>query len=362
MNPHDYSALPPAGDAQASRRRLVYCAAQGLFRHAIAAEHGGFGNAFRDLVAAHEHLGRTSLDSGLILSVNAHLWGAVFPLLHYGDAQQRQCFLPALLSGNAVGGHAITEPQAGSDLNGLRTHARRAENGFILNGHKRYITNTPIADQLLIYARLEEKLSVFIVDKHDFGVQFCNSPDVEGCNTATMGDVLLDNCSIPFDRQLGKTGAGAMLAQHALELERAFVFAGVCGIMDWQLRQVIAHSRERRVGGAHLGKNQAISHKIAAMKLRLDSARLWVNECARLKDAQQRIAMASAQTKLFAAEAFLQSSLDAVQIFGSSALERQSPFHRLVQDALASRLFSGASEIQMNIIAALLGCGDGYRG
>jgi alkylation response protein AidB-like acyl-CoA dehydrogenase len=152
-----------------------------------------------------------------------------------------------------------------------------------------------------------------------------------------------------------------MLVQYALELERAFVFAGLCGIMERQLQQAVAHSRERRVGGAHLGKNQAVSHKLAMMKLRLDSVRLWLNECARLKDARQRITLAAAQTKLFAAEAFLQSSLDAVQIFGSSALEEQSLHHRLVQDALASRLFSGTSEIQMNIIAALLGSGDGYK-
>lgn len=362
MNTHDFSALPPAGDAQASRRRLAYCAEQGLFRLAIAAEHGGFGNSFRDLVAVHEQLGRASLDSGLILSINAHLWGAVFPILHYGDAAQRQHWLPDLLSGAAVGGHAITEPQAGSDLHGLQAQAQRTPNGFVINGHKRYITNTPIADWLLVYARLENKLTAFIVHKNDRGVRFCTGPEVTGCTTATMGDVLLDDCAIPFDRQLGKSGAGTMLIQHALEMERAFVFAGLSGIMDWQLQHAVAHSRERRVGDIPLGKNQAVSHKLAMMKLRVDSVRLWVNECARLKDARQHIALASAQTKLYAAEAFLQSSLDAVQIFGSSALEERNVSNLLVQDALASRLFSGSSEIQLNIIAALLGTGDGYRG
>jgi alkylation response protein AidB-like acyl-CoA dehydrogenase len=362
MISHDFSRLPPAGNAQASRQRLEYCGAQGLFKHAIAEEHGGCGDGFQDLVAAHRQLGLASLDSGLVLSLNAHLWGAVFPLLHYGDAEQRQRWLPNLLSGTIIAGHAITEPQAGSDLNGLQAEARRGSSGFILNGHKRYITNTPIADCLVVYARLDGKLTAFLVAKDDPGAKFSDGPAVTGCANATMGDVLLRDCVIPTDRQLGKSGAGTMLIQHALELERAFVFAGLSGIMEWQLQQAIAHSRARLIGGAHLGKNQAVSHKIALMKLRLDSVTLWLNECARLKDGGQRIAMAAAQTKLYAAEAFLQSSLDAVQILGSAALETQSPHQRLVQDALASRLFSGTSEIQMNIIAALLGTGEGFKG
>jgi alkylation response protein AidB-like acyl-CoA dehydrogenase len=361
MSVYDFSTLPSAGDAQASRRRLEYCGAQGLFKHAIGEQHGGYGDGFKELVAAHEQLGRAALDSGLVLSVNAHLWGLIFPLLHYGDAVQRQLLLPGLLEGATIGGHAITEPQAGSDLNGLLTQARRSGDGFTIDGHKRYITNAPIADWMLVYARLEDKLSAFLVNKDDAGAEFRSGPEVAGCASATMGDVILKDCRIPFDRQLGKTGAGTMLVQHALELERAFVFAGFSGIMDWQLQQVVAHSRERRVGGVHLGKNQAVAHKIAMMKLRLDSVRLWLGECARLKDAAQRIALASAQTKLFAAEAFLQSSLDAVQILGSCALEIGGQHHRLLQDALASRLFSGTSEIQMNIIAALLGTGEGYK-
>lgn len=132
--------------------------------------------------------------------------------------------------------------------------------------------------------------------------------------------------------------------------------------MEWQLRQVVDFSRKRRIGGAHLGKNQAISHRIAEMKLRLDSTRLWVRECARLSDAGRGISMASAQTKLFAAEAFLQSSLDAVQILGARGLDEKQPMARLAQDAMGGRLFSGSSEIQRNIIASLLGTGDRFEG
>ena len=353
--------LPSAGDTAASLQRFLYCARQGLFKHAIPANRGGNGNRFADLVTTHETLGKACKDTGLLLSINAHLWGTLFPLLNYGNAQQQEIYSHKLMTGRLVGGHAITEIQAGSDLNALAMTAVLTEEGFLLNGHKRFITNTPIADLLVVYARLDNKLSAFIVHNDDTGANFLDSPQVSGCQSATMGDVVLENCLIPLSRQLGKTGAGNMMIQQALELERAFIFAGISGVMEWQLDSVIKFSRERKVNGTHLGKNQAISHKIAEMKLRLDTIKLWVNECARLKDNNKRIILASAQTKLFAAEAFLQSSLDAVHILGSNGLITDSPMAGLVSDALASRLFSGSSEIQKNIIAALLGTGEGYK-
>ena len=353
--------LPCAGDATASLQRFLYCASQGLLKHAVPANCGGNGNRFADLVNAHETLGKACKDTGLLLSINAHLWGSLFPILNYGNAQQQEIYSQKLMTGRLVGGHAITEIQAGSDLNALAMTAVYTKQGLLLNGHKRFITNTPIADLLVVYARLDNKLSAFIVHNDDKGANFLDSPQVSGCQNATMGDVILENSLIPHSRQLGKTGAGNMMIQQALELERAFIFAGICGVMEWQLDSVIKFSRERKVDGTHLGKNQAISHKIADMKLRLDTIRLWVNECARLKDSNKRITMASAQTKLFAAEAFLQSSLDSVHILGSSSLITNSPMARLVSDALSSRLFSGSSEIQKNIIAALLGTGEGYK-
>ncbi len=355
----DFSSLPAAGDIAAARQRFQYCAQQQLFKHAIARQDGGHGDSFADLVIAHQALGQACLDSGLILSINAHLWGSVFPLLLYGNAAQQQTWLPKLLAGDIIAGHAITEPHAGSDVNAITTCAQPISDGFVLNGHKRFITNSPIADALLIYAKLDGKISAFFVKKTDLGAKFCDAPQVIGCVNAPMGDVLLQNCKIPYDRQLGKSGAGAIMIQTALELERAFVFAGISGIMDKQLNTVIDYSRQRLVQGQFLGSHQAISHKIADMKLRLDSLKLWINECARLKTANKRITLASAQTKLFASEAFLQSSLDAVQIMGASGLVTASFLPQLVDDALASRLFSGASEIQKNIIAGLLGTGEG---
>ena len=358
---YDFSELPQKGDKNASRLRLEHCGQLHFLNHAIDARFGGHNDSFFELIDSHKKLGKESLDTGLILSINAHLWGGIFPLITYGTPEQQQNWLPSLLSAKIVGGHAITEPQAGSDINALSTTATMTDKGIILNGHKRYITNTPIADVLLIYARLENKLTAFLVKKEDKGVIFNDAPSVVGCQSATMGDVILQKCFIPLDRQLGKIGAGAMMIQNSLELERAFIFAGISGIMDWQLNRVIKFSRERQIKGGHLAQNQAISHKIAEMKVRLDTLNLWLNECARLKSAKKRLSLASAETKLYGSEAFLQSSLDAVHILGASGLESSQLINELVHDALASRLFSGSSEIQKNMIAALQGIGDGYR-
>lgn len=350
---------PQKGDA---RRRLKSCADKGLMRHVLPTSVGGFGDSYRAMCERHERLGEATYDPGLVLALNAHLWGAVFPILHFGNETLKADLLPRMAAGELIGGHAITEPGAGSDLQAMETRAERAGDGFRLSGIKRYITNAPIADMLVVYARVDAGLAAFLVRCEDAGAHFTGDSALLACAGGTIGEVVLNDCLIDENRLLGKLGAGGMMMQRALELERAFIFAGIVGVMEWQLRQVVDYSRQRRVGGAHLGKNQAISHRIADMKVRTDTTRLWVRECARLADAGQRISLASAQTKLFAAEAFLQSSLDAVQILGAYGLEASQPLARLVHDALGGRLFSGSSEIQRNIIASLLGTGDGYRG
>lgn len=353
-------AKPGGEDLIQSRFRAV--ADLGVLRHALPERFGGVGDDFASLYQSHRRLGEASRDPGLMLMINAHLWGAVFPIVLYGDEQQRQQFLPPLLAGRWLGGHAITEPSCGSDVQAMTSCAERSGEGFILNGEKRYITNVPRADWLVVYAKLEGRITAFLVSRNDPGCRFSRDKALDACLGSVTGSVILEDCRLDATRLLGKAGAGAQMIQKALEYERAFVFAGIAGIMEWQLSEVVRHSRERRSGGVHLGHHQAIGHRIADMKLRLDTIDLWLRECARLCDAGQRLTLVSAQTKLYAAEAFLQSSLDAVQIIGAAALEQGSAMADLVQDALAGRLFSGSSEVQKNLIAALLGTGEAYRG
>lgn len=341
--------------------RLQQCGIQGLFKHALPKNVGGADNGFLQLIEHHQQLGYTTHDPGLILASNAHLWGAVFPLWKHANENQRHEWFPELISGQLIGGHAITEAQSGSDPSSMHAQAIASQQGYLLNADKCYITNAPIADLLIVYALLDQRATAFLVCKNDPGFS-TESTTIQTCRGASMGRVILDNCQLDSSRLLGKPGMGLQLIQQALELERAFIFAGISGVMKWQLEQVVEYSRQRKSGDVHLGKHQAISHTIANMKLRLDTIELWLQHCATLSNQQKRITLAAAQTKLYASEAFLQSSLDAVHLYGAHGLEPDSCLSELVSDAMAGRLFSGSSEIQKNIIAALLGTGDGFRG
>jgi len=146
-----------------------------------------------------------------------------------------------------------------------------------------------------------------------------------------------------------------MIIQYCLELERSFLFAGILGVMQCQLDEVIRYAKKRIINKECLGSNQAISHRIAEMKLRFDILSLMIYNCANLKDSGRRITLESSEVKLYASESFLQSSLDAVQIMGSKGIETNEKMGQYVQDALAGRIFSGSSEIQKNIISALMG-------
>ncbi|MGZ8217406.1 acyl-CoA dehydrogenase family protein [Methylomagnum sp.] len=361
----DFSGLAPyPGDLSHAEilARFRHVAAAGLLRHALPERFGGRDDSFGDLCAGHRRLGHASRDPGLVLMVNAHVWGAVFPILRHGTDAQRTHWLPPLIRGEWLAGHAITEPGGGSDVQAMQCRAERDGAGFRLTGEKRYITNAPLADWLVVYAKFDERITGFLVSNRDAGCRFTDSHALQACRGSATGGVVLEDCRIGADRLLGKPGAGGQILQQALELERAFVFAGIAGVMEWQLEQAIHHSRVRRSGEAHLGRHQAIGHRIAEMKLRLDTVGLWLRECARAADAGERLSLPAAQTKLYAAEAFLQSCLDAVQIFGAAGLEAESGMAALVQDALAGRLFSGSSEMQRNIIAGLVGTGEGFRG
>lgn len=351
---HELGPAQETGLAQA-RKRFLACAAAGLLRHAIPEKFGGLGSSFRTLVDVHVKLGTDTRDPGLLLALNAHLWGAVFPMMRFGNAEQQIKWLPPLLNGNLIGGHAITEPQAGSDLRAMLTTATESGAGFLLNGHKRYITNTPLAGLMVVYARdkISSDISAFLVMPSDSGAEFCDGPVVKGCATASMGDIVLADCLLPHDRLLGVQGAGGTMIQLALELERAIIFAGITGVMTWQLKTVTEFTRRRRSGAGYLCEVQSIAHRIAEMKLRLDTSRLWIQRCTDLLDNHKRITLESAQAKLYASEAFLQSSLDAAHILGAAGMQDELPV--LVQDALAGLLMSGSSEIQKNIIAAMLG-------
>ncbi len=349
------SNLNDASDLSHMRERFQVCANHDFLRNAIPKEFGGLDNGFGELSSAFCELGYCSIDPGIILSLNAHLWGLVFPLLKFGSEQQKSEFFPDILQGSIVAGHAITEPEIGSDLKNIKTHYAVNGNETILNGHKRWITNTPIADWLVIYAKQDtgNKLSAYLVAKDDIGVVFQNGPHVDAFQHAAMGDIILDNCRIPSDRLLGSEGMGGTILQYALELERVFLFSGIYGIMRWQFEHVLSYAQKRRINDSVLFNVQVIRHKLADMSTRLETCRLFLENCIQMKDAAKKMPKQSSQTKLMLSDLFLESSLDSVQIMGAAGLNDKR-ISGMVHIALASQILSGTTEIQKNIIAGVI--------
>ena len=336
--------------------RIKMCAHAGVLKHAISREHGGHGDTFVSLCETYERLGEKLLDNGLILALNAHTWGTIFPLIAFGTDEQRAEYLEKLLNGHYIGAQAMTEPDIGSDVSSMKTYAKKVDGGYVLNGRKKYITNAPIADLIVVYARDGENFSAYLVRSTDSGVKTAGL-NMDGFCSSAIGEVILEDCFVQDSNMLGKNGAGMSILQKTLELERAFIFPGIVGAMKKHFEIVISRTHERKSRDKSLIKNQAVSHKIAEMSLMLETIRLWVYKCAKMKDENHKINLVSSYVKLCASEFCLKYYLDVVQIFGAAGLDGHYRFSQSVLDALAGRLMSGTSEIQKNIISALIGSG-----
>ncbi|UUM21450.1 acyl-CoA dehydrogenase family protein [Mycoavidus sp. SF9855] len=336
------------------------CAEFGLISMAIPEDRGGAGASLSDLLAVMEGLGYGSEDLGLLFSLNAHLWTVALPLAIHGTPAQRSRFLPGLMAGSLIGANASTEDEAGSDVFSMRTQAVRDGDSYVLNGSKAYITNAPIADLCVVYATLDPTLgplgvTAFLVETTNPGIDLSPPLEKMGLRTAQMGRITLKDCRVPADAILGREGRGVKVFESAMEHERGCILATALGSMRRRLEACITHARTRHQFGQPIGKNQAVSHRIADMKVNLDAARELVYRVGRLKDAGKDATLEAACAKLFVSETYTKFSIDALRIYGAQGYLAESPTERGLRDSIASVIYSGTSDIQRNIIAAELG-------
>jgi alkylation response protein AidB-like acyl-CoA dehydrogenase len=330
----------------------------GIFGFPVPKSAGGTGRGALDTVLAFEGLGLGCADLGFLFAANAHLWGAVLPLALHGDARQIARWLPPLLDGRTVGAHGVTEEGTGSDVRGMATTMEAHGDLLRVRGSKAYITCAPRADTFLVYtrdARIETarpELGAVLLERSD-GVA-TDVQDKMGLRGAPMGTMTFD-VVVPGDRAVGAPGSGMAMFTTALEWERACVFAPFVGAMDRQLVRCVRRARSRRQFGSPIGRFQAVSHRIADMKTRLDLSRMLLYRAATAKEGGARAPVEAAQAKLYIAEAFLQSSIDAVRIAGGSGYLDEADAAIELRDAMGGPLFSGTSDIQKNIIAGFLG-------
>lgn len=336
------------------------CAAFGLQGMPLSPEYGGAGASYLTVVAALEALGYACTDNGFIFSLNAHMWACQHPIARFGNDEQKTRYLPGFADGSLIGAHAMSEPGAGSDAFALRTTATQEGDLYRLNGSKTFVSNAPLADIFITFARTPgtsgfSGLSAFILEKDLPGLRVGAPLEKMGLHSSRMGEVFFDDCQVPAANLLGRTGLGMPIFTAAMELERSMILASTIGSMERVLERTLAYARERRQFDHPIGKFQAVSHPLVEMKLRLETSRLLLYRLAWRLDQGQPAALDSALVKLHLSESYVASALDALQLHGGYGYMAETGLEGEVRDALATRLYSGTSEIQRNLAARHLG-------
>jgi alkylation response protein AidB-like acyl-CoA dehydrogenase len=359
-----------AGDPAALRKRdkagefyregWDKCAEFGLLALPVPTQYGGLGKDIVDCTIAMQALGRECLDAGLLFSISSHVFTCEIPLMLFGSAAQKEKYLPRMARGEIIGCHAMTEPEAGSDAFSIRTTAERKGDRFVLRGSKTFTSNAPIADLFLVFATTDRKkgwagVTGFLVDRTTPGLSVGTPLEKMGLKTSPTGEITLEDVEVPADAVLGKPGQGSAIFNAEMEWERSCLFATHLGAMQRQLDTCVRYAKTRSQFGKSIASFQAVSHKMADMRVRIELAELALYKVAWLKARGQRAQMESAISKLFVSESFVQSSLDAVQIHGGYGFMTEYDVERDLRDAIGGKLYSGTSEIQRNIIASLLG-------
>ena len=336
------------------------CAKFGIQGLPVPAELGGAGSDVLTTTLVMEALGYGCRDNGLLFSLNAQMWSVELPLVIFGSAAQQQAYLPGLMTGEVIGGHAMTEPESGSDALHMRARAERRDGYYLLNGAKQYITNAPVADVLLVYAGAADRpglagLSAFLVEAGTPGLVISSGFEKMGLRTSPMGEITLTDCHVPAENRLGPEGAGMAIFNSSMEWERSCLFASAVGAMRRQLDSCVDYATSREQFGQPIGKFQAVAGKLADMYVRLEAARLLVYRVAWLKQQGRSAPAEAAAAKLFTSEAWVHSSRDAIQAHGAFGYLKEAGIERDLRDALAGTIYSGTSEIQRVILARMLG-------
>lgn len=336
------------------------CADFGLLRAPIPKEHGGMGLGLTGTIVLMEGLGYGARDQGLLFSLNAHLWTNSIPIVLHGTEEQRRKYLEPLSNGTLIGANGVSEPDAGSDVFAMRTHAERRGDHYVLNGAKTFVTNAPVAGLFVVYATLDPSLgamgvTAFIVERDTQGLHVGKELKKMGLRTSPMAEVIFDECRVPAANRLGREGRGVEVFEGSMEWERGAILASCLGVLRRQLEACIAHARQRKQFGQSIGKFQAVANLIVDMKVRIEACRPLVYRIGHLKDRNQPSFMESAIAKLHVSESYVQSSIDAIRIFGGYGYMVEQEVERDLRDAMGSLLYSGTSEIQRTIIARCLG-------
>lgn len=301
-----------------------------------------------------EEISRASGSIGL--SYAAHSQLCVNQLCLNGSNEQKQRILPSLISGEKIGALAMSEHSAGSDVVSMKTTAKEADGGWILNGTKMWITNGPDADYVIVYAKTapEKKsrgITAFIVEKSFHGFSCSKKLDKLGMRGSSTGELVFEDVFVPIKNVLGELNTGVTVLMEGLDLERLVLSAGPLGIMQSCLDLVLPYTHTRKQFGTPIAHNQLVQGKLADMYTKLQTARAYTYLTAKKVDEEGEIKTQDcAGAILYAAERATECGLDAVQLLGGHGYVNEIPAGRFLRDAKLYEIGAGTSEIRRMVI------------
>lgn len=320
-------------------------------------EYGGIGSDYVSYCIAVEELSRVCASTGVTLS--AHVSLASWPIFTYGSEEQKQTFLKRLATGEALGAYALSEPGAGSDVASMKMTATKDGDEYILNGSKVWITNGEVADIYVVFAKTDESanhrgISAFIVEKGTEGFSFGKKERKLGIRSSPTTELIFDQCRIPASNLLGKEGEGFTIAMKTLDGGRNGIAAQALGIAQGALDASIDYAKERKQFGKPIAHNQGVSFKLADMATDIEAARLLTYQAAWLESEGKPYGKASAMSKLFAGDAAMRITTEAVQVFGGYGYTKDYPVERYMRDAKITQIYEGTNEIQRLVIGRMV--------
>jgi len=325
----------------------------GLLGITVEEDYGGAGLGYLAHVVAMEEISRASASVGL--SYGAHSNLCVNQLRRWGNDEQRQRFLPKLVSGEHLGALAMTETGAGSDVMSMRATARRDDDEYVLNGSKMWITNAPQSDVMIVYAVTDvdagnRGLSAFIVERGTPGFSTPQKLDKLGMRGSDTSEVLFEDCRIPAANRLAEEGKGARILMSGLDYERVVLAGGSLGIMRACMDLVLPYVHDRKQFGRPIGEFQLMQGKVADMYTTMNSCRAYVYAVAAACDRGQTTRFDAAGCILVAAEKATWMAGQAIQALGGNGYINEYPAGRLLRDAKLYEIGAGTSEIRRMLI------------
>jgi butyryl-CoA dehydrogenase len=321
----------------------------------IPEEYGGTGGGVTELVIATEELSKAC--GGIALAFAATALGS-YPIILYGNEEQKKKYLPDIAAGKRLTAFAITEAEAGSDAGSIRTTAKKEGDSYILNGTKQWITNGGEAEIYTVFAMTDKSkgargASAFIVEKGTPGFDFGKKEDKMGIRASATRELVFTDCKIPKENLLGREGLGFIIAMKTFDNSRPGVAAQAVGIAQGAFDLALKYSHERSQFGQSISSFQGIQFMLADMATEIEAARALVISTAKMVDSGAKgVGGASAMAKVFASDVAMKVTTDCVQIYGGYGYMKDYPIEKYMRDAKITQIYEGTNQIQRNIIAS----------